>query len=113
MAEQLFKATMKIVIVNPDKGGKEKRELKYAVGVVKNTEEHYGNGCYFNANLLDADNNVVDRQLIDLRYDTRFSSFIQNRTIGAWIVEWAYSNWSGLNGSWKVKKLTIDEKISK
>lgn len=113
MTEQLFKAIMKLVIVNPDKGSKEKRDLKYEVTIVKDTEAHYGNGCYFTAHRLDDCDNIVDKQLIDLRYDTRFSSFIQNRTIGAWIAEWAYSNWSGVNGSWKVKKLTLDEKISK
>ena len=113
MTEQLFKAIIKLVIVNPHKGCTEERKLKYKVGIVKDTEQHYGNGCYFTANWLDDNDNIIDEQIIDLRYDTRFSSFIQSRTIGAWIAEWVYSSWSGLNGSWKVKKLTIDETISK
>lgn len=43
----------------------------------------------------------------DLRYDT---SFCKNEK-EAWLINWAKTNWSGENGSWKITELMIKEKL--
>ena len=40
----------------------------------------------------------------DIRYDKTFRSDKKE----LWLADWAYSRWSGKNGAWKVKKLTVE-----
>ena len=60
--------------------------------------EQYGNGYTVS---IAGDN--FYKQIYDLRYDKSF-----NRDKKAdWLKAWAHNYWSGKNGAWKVKSLTI------
>lgn len=74
------------------------KDRKLAVKVVR-SNSGYGNDSYLAIKGID---NSFE-QFIDMRYDT---SFNPNKPEPS-IVAWAYSYWTGENGSWRIIKLSI------
>lgn len=65
-------------------------------------DNDYGNGHH--VAITSADGRF--QNYYDLRYDTDFHKNKKE----AWLADWAYSYWTGENGSYKVKSLTIKSK---
>lgn len=60
----------------------------------------YGNGYYVN---IEGDRGFENTY--DLRYDKSFHKDAKE----VWLAGWAYSYWSGKNGAYEVKSLTIEK----
>lgn len=92
---------LQVIITKPD------FEPKFSVDKLLNfevdfsfDENDYGNGAYV---LIESNDGFC--RSIDLRYDKNFC----NDRKEVWLAQWAYNYWNGENGSYKVRRLTIEK----
>ena len=62
--------------------------------------KNYGNGCYLF---------ICGNDFSDLYYDVRFDKSFHRNKADVWLKEWAKNYWSGLYGSWGIKRLQISK----
>lgn len=62
--------------------------------------EQYGNGHYVS---------IKGKEFYPLSYDLRYDSSFDRNNKPKWLEEWAKGYWTGKNGSWKIKSLSIEE----
>lgn len=96
-----MKYTMKVIIHDPETPEGMMSDLLLIIDChFCHNPEQYGNGHYVSLvnRLL-----PFGKEVIDLRYDTTFDR--NNKE--AWLEKWARSYWSGKNGAYAVKELSI------
>lgn len=96
-----MKYLMNVTIANPDtpKGMSSDLLLKIECSFAHDPKQ-YGNGHYV---ALKNRNLPFGEEVIDLRYDTTFD----RNNKAAWLEKWAHACWSGKDGAYIVKSLTI------
>lgn len=97
-----------ISLISPDLT--KRKELKLKASLVK-SDSGYGNDTYLVINSRDGGS---FEQCMDIRYDTSF----RRDKAEVYIVSWAYSCWTGENGSWSIvgcsiRDVGIKKKLSK
>ena len=90
---------LKIKIKDPESGDVKQKEFSVSFSY---DEKQYGNGHSMYVKLENS--NTHWDQLYDIRYDKTFSKDAKMQ----YITHWAFNNWSGENGSWKIVKLSIE-----
>lgn len=65
-------------------------------------EEQYGNGHYV---AIRGKEMPFGREVIDLRYDQSFDRNNKEK----WLEQWARSYWTGENGAWAIRSITIEK----
>lgn len=94
-----MKYQMRVVIEDPNVKPGMVAELLFDL----DCEFHHNPNQYGNGYCLSISGKDFYKQIIDLRYDT---SFDRNHP-DIWLYTWAHNYWSGKNGAWKIKSLTI------
>lgn len=96
-----MKYMMKVTIANPDtpKGMNSDLFLKLTCSFSYNPNT-YGNGHYVSIKGKD-----FNPEILDIRYDTSFNRHKKEE----WLERWARYYWSGKNGAYAVKSITIEK----
>lgn len=90
---------LKLKLKNPDIK-QQVEDFIYKINISKDPDQ-YGNGCHMS--VVNVETN--QRDIYDIRYDKTFKS---SDPI-TYIKDWAYSIWTGKNGSWKIINFSIEK----
>lgn len=97
------KYNMNVVICDPNaEAGKNsdvhlKLECEFSCN-----EKDYGNGHYVS---IKNESLPFGKEIYDIRYDKSFNR--NDKT--TWLLNWAYSYWTGKNGAYEIKSIKIEE----
>lgn len=96
-----MKYNLTVIIQDPNTKEGMNSELVYILDVIySHNPNTYGNGYYVY---------ITDNEGFENCYDLRYSMDFDSDKKEAWIVDWAYKYWSGKNGAYEVKSLTISK----
>lgn len=98
-----MKYNMNVIIANPDTPEGMTSDLFMAIECeFAYNPNQYGNGHYL---CLRNQNLPFGKEILDLRYDTRFNPAHKER----YLEDWAHAYWNGKNGAYVVKSLNISK----
>ena len=84
--------------------GKDSHTLYLLAKIVKSTSG-YGNGMYL---VITGRTYRGVTTHFENTYDVRYDKAFDRKQPELYLARWVYGYWSGENGSWKVKKLSIE-----
>ena len=97
-----MKYKMQVTVVGKDYNTGENGEETFDLTAeFSHDPTQYGNGHYV---AISGRGMAFGREVYDIRYDTGF----RRDSKAVWLMNWAHGRWSGKNGAWKVKKLTVE-----
>lgn len=89
-----------VTIQNPEDS--KQKITKKLRAVFSKDPEQYGNGTFLGIRNLPEDKNYFE-QNFDIRYDTSYSRKSQE----VYLLNWVYNYWTGENGSFDVKEVSL------